>query len=51
MSSVKRGVLANCGLLIASLKQGETVIADVNMVVQVLESEGKLIRLVYNPLE
>lgn len=51
VSGVTPGALANCGLLVASLKGDNSVIVDVNMVVMVGEVDGRLMRRVYNPLE
>lgn len=54
VSGVKPGALANCGLLVASLRGGaggSVVVVDVNLVVMVAEVDGRLMRRVFNPLE
>lgn len=55
VSGVKPGALANCGLLVASLRGGAggstVVVVDVNLVVMVAEVDGRLMRRVFNPLE
>nr|CCA15363.1 conserved unknown protein putative [Albugo laibachii Nc14] len=43
--------LTNCGLLVASLKDDQGVIMDLNMVVQVSVQDNILHRIVYSPLE
>lgn len=43
--------LANCGLLVASLKDDQGIIMDLNMVVQVSMQDTGLHRIVYSPLE
>merc|ERR1711998_722540 len=52
VSHLKRHVLANVGLLIATLISGDEEIVQVSMVTQVTpNADGVLIRSVYSPLE
>ena len=52
VSHLKRHVLANVGLLIATLVAGEEEVVSVNMVTQVsATTDGGLIRSVFSPLE
>ena len=52
VSNIKRHVLANVGLLYATLYDGDEEIVKVSMVTQVTPStDGGLIRSVYSPLE
>ena len=49
---LKRHVVANVGLLMATLFSGEDEVVQVSMVTQVTPGdEGVLIRDIYNPLE
>ncbi|CAM9169557.1 unnamed protein product [Chrysoparadoxa australica] len=52
VSGVEPCALANTGLVTAGLKAGKgDEIADVNMVVQVEENNGRFSRTIYSPLE
>ena len=50
---LKRHVVANVGLLMATLFSGEDEVVQVSMVTQVTpgDDDGSLIRAIYNPLE
>jgi hypothetical protein len=52
VSHLKRHVLANVGLLIATLYAGETEIVGINMVTQIsAQPDGGLVRSVFSPLD
>ncbi|CAI5713008.1 unnamed protein product [Peronospora farinosa] len=51
ISGLQPSQLTNCGLLIASFKDEDGDILDLNMVIQVSEQRGGLQRIIYSPLE
>mmetsp|Transcript_34435 Transcript_34435/g.82201 ORF Transcript_34435/g.82201 Transcript_34435/m.82201 type:complete len:156 (-) Transcript_34435:27-494(-) len=52
VSGIKPSALANAGLLIASLRDGDgTEIIDINLVVQVSKTDEGFERCIFNPLE
>mmetsp|Transcript_4552 Transcript_4552/g.11736 ORF Transcript_4552/g.11736 Transcript_4552/m.11736 type:complete len:133 (-) Transcript_4552:196-594(-) len=51
VNGLSRAVVLNVGLLMFLLFDGETEIIQVSMVTQVIDQDGKLTRLVLNPLE
>jgi len=51
VSKIQRHVLANVGLLLATLYNGEEEVVQVSMVTQVSPDGGELIRSVFSPLD
>eukprot|EP00742_Colponemidia_sp_Colp-10_P002291 GILJ01002445.1.p2 GENE.GILJ01002445.1~~GILJ01002445.1.p2 ORF type:complete len:174 (+),score=29.16 GILJ01002445.1:1711-2232(+) len=51
VGGISSDVLANAGLLVATLKDGQEEVIGVNMVTQVSKQGNELIRVIFNPLE
>ncbi|KAG8460499.1 hypothetical protein KFE25_013149 [Diacronema lutheri] len=51
VGGLSKAVLLNVGLLVLTLFDGEREVLQVSMVVQVVEREGAIMRLVLNPME
>lgn len=51
VSGLSKAVVLNVGLLLLSLLDGERELIQISMVVQVIEKDGAIMRLVLNPMD